>query len=104
MHIDFGNALVIAALISAVVLVLGGGDRTFPLIAAIAATIEGLIAFHIISLSSGKFRIDLILPALMLLAGGICWSKAGSKSTITAATIISLVALIQVLVALTVLH
>jgi hypothetical protein len=104
MHIEFANALVIAALVSAVVLVLGGGDRTFPLLAAITATIEGLIAFHIISLSSGKFRIDLILPALMFVAGAICWSRSSTKSTITAGTIISLVALVQVLGALSVLH
>ena len=100
MHIDFGTALVVAALVSAVVLVLGESERTFPVIAAIAALIEGLEAFHIISISSGRFRIDLILPAIMLIAGAVCWSRAGGKSSTSAATVITLVALIQVVSAL----
>lgn len=100
MHTDFGTALVVAALVSAVLLVLGGGERTFPVIAAIAAAIESLISFHIITVSAGKYRIDLILPAVMLVAGAICWSRAGGKSSITAATVVTLVGTVQVLFAL----
>ncbi len=103
MHIDFGNALVIAALISAVMLVLGGGERAFPVIAVIAAGIEALIAFHIISISSGRFRIDIILPAVLLVAGAVCWHRCTSKTATTASTIVSLVAVIQLLVGLHVL-
>jgi hypothetical protein len=86
------------------VLVLGGEERTFPLVAAIAAMIEGLIAFHVISISSGRFRIDLILPAIMLIAGAVCWSRAGGKSATSAATVITLVATMQVVFALGVMH
>ena len=103
MHVHFGTALVVTALISAVVLLLNKTDRIFPLVALVVAGLEALIAFEIISLSSGKFRIDVILPAALVIATGATWSKAASKPAVTAATAGFLVGAIQLLLALHVL-
>src|SRR5215510_4942292 len=104
MSIDFGTALVVCALIASVLLVLQGGQRLVPLIALVACAIEALIAFRLIHLSSEKLRIDVILPVILVITGGICWARAASKTAITAATVITLVGLIQLLRALHVLR
>ena len=104
MTIDFGTALVVCALIASVVLVLQGGARLVPLIALVACAIEALIVFRMIQLSSARFRIDAILPAVLVVTGGIGWSRAASKSAITAATVIALVGLIRLLHAVHVLR
>jgi hypothetical protein len=100
MTIDFGTALVVCALIASVILVLAGGERLVPLIALVACAIEALIVFHLIQLSSPKLRIDVILPAVLVVTGGIAWSRAATKSAISAATVITLVGLIRLLHAL----
>src|SRR5262245_19345196 len=82
-HMDFATALVVCALVSSIILALNRGDRLIPAIAFVACGIEALIAFHIIQLASPKFRIDVILPAILVITGGICWSKSSTKSTIT---------------------
>jgi hypothetical protein len=97
MHVQFTTALVVTALIAAVVLVLDRGDRLFPILALIACGIEALLVFHVIELSSNKFRIDVILAALMAVAGGVCWARSGGKSAVTAATLVTLVGVIQLL-------
>jgi hypothetical protein len=95
MHVSFPTALVVSALIGSIVLVLNRGDRLWPVIAVVAAGIEALMAFNLLQMSLSKFRIDVILPGVLLVAGALCWSKAAGKSTITAATVVSLVAIIQ---------
>ena len=104
MSIELSNALVVVALISAMSLVLGGGDRVFPVIAAVAVVIEALIAFGIITFAVMRFRIDVILPALLVVAGLVCWSRASAKGASSAATALTLVGFIQLLSALGVLH
>jgi hypothetical protein len=100
MHFNLDTALVVTALVGAIVLILHRDDRLFPVIAGVAAGLEALMVFHIISLSSGKFRIDVILPALLVLAGGLSWSRSTTKPTVTAATAVTLAGLIQLLAAL----
>jgi pantothenate kinase type III len=104
MTIDFGTALVVCALIASVMLVLHGGNRLVPGLAFVACAIEALIEFRVIQLSSPKLRIDVILPAVLVVTGGICWSRSTTKSAITASTVIALVGLIQLLQALHVLR
>ena len=101
---DFATALVVCALVSSVILALSGGDRLVPAIAFVACAIEALMVFHLIQLSSAKFRIDVILPAILVITGGICWSRSSTKSTITAATVIAIVGLVQLLLALRLFH
>jgi hypothetical protein len=104
MTIDFHTALVVCALIACVILVLQGGERLIPVIALVACALEALIAFHVIQLSSAKVRVDAILPAVLAVTGGIAWARSTAKSAITAATVIALVGVIQLLLAIGVLR
>jgi len=104
MHFDFATVLIAMLVISSVVLVLQPGDRVFAIAALVTSGVEALIAFRIISLSfglsSGKVRIDLILPVVLVVAGGVCWARAGTKATITAATVVTLLGALQLVRAL----
>lgn len=100
MHIQSGTALVIIALVSSLLLLARSSDRVVPTIAVIVAGIEALLVFGIMSLALAKFRIDVILPALLAVSGGICWSKVSTKSTTTAATLVTCVGAVQLLQAL----
>ena len=100
MHISFSTALVVAALASSLLLVFQRGDRVFPIIALVASGIEALLAWRIIQLSSSAIRIDVILPALLAIAGVVCWARSTSKPTVTGATVITLIGVLQLLTAL----
>ena len=104
MTIDFPTVLVVCALIGSVLLVLQGGQRLCALIALVACGLEALIAFNVLHLSSPKIRIDMILSAVLVVTGAICWMRSAGKTAITAATVVALVGLIQLLHALHVLH
>jgi hypothetical protein len=97
MTVDFHTALVVCALIASVILVLNGGARLVPLLALVACAIETLIVFHLVQLSSPRIRIDIILAAMLLVTGSIAWARSSGKSAVTAATVIALVGLIQLL-------
>jgi hypothetical protein len=100
MTIDFGTALVFCALIAALMLALHSGARIVAVIALVVCAIEALMVFRVIQVSSARFRIDLVLAAVLAVSGGICWSRSTTKSAITASTVIALVGLIQLLLAL----
>jgi hypothetical protein len=100
MTVDFGTALVVCALIASVVLALHSGARLFPAIALVACAIEALIAFRIIQLSSPRLRIDVVLPAILVVTGAICWSRSAAKSAITASTVIAVLGVVQLLLAI----
>jgi len=100
MTFDFHTALVVCALVAAVILVLHGGERLIPVIALVACAIEALTVFHVIQLSSPRIRIDVILPAVLVVTGGIAWARSAGKSAVTASTVIALVGLIQLLLAI----
>lgn len=104
MNIDFSTALVVCALIASVMLALSGGARLIPAIALVACALEALIVFRVIQLSSPKLRIGVILAAVLVVTGGICWSRSATKSAITASTVIAIVGLIQLLRAIQVFH
>lgn len=100
MHIDFGTALIMATLCAALVLLVHRSDRMFPTVAVVAAGLEALMAFGVLTLTLAKFRVDVILPALLVISGAACWGKASTKTAITAATILTLVGAMQLLLAL----
>jgi hypothetical protein len=101
MHIELGTVLALTALLSSLVLM--KTDRVFALVALAAAAIQTLMAFGIMTLTLAKFRIDVILPALLLVAGAVCWTKVATKAVITAATVITLLGTLELLIALRVL-
>lgn len=104
MDIHFGTALVLVALIAALLLVLESGDRLFPGIAVVIAIVEVLITFGIVAIASGKWRMDVILPAVLVLCGAVCWARSAGKSSVTSSTLLLSVGLVQLLFALSVLR
>lgn len=103
MHAHTGTALVVVALVSSIVLLLQKSERTIALVAVIASGVEALLAFGLMSLSLAKFRIDVILPALLLIAGAVAWARSSGKHAITAGTLVALVGALQLAGALHVL-
>ncbi|HEU0029646.1 MAG TPA: hypothetical protein VFQ53_03360 [Kofleriaceae bacterium] len=104
MHVEFGTALVIVGLIAALLLALERGDRAFPVIAALTAILETLIQLGIVSIAAGKWRMDVILPAILVVCGGLSLARASVKSATIAATLLLSVGLIQLCFALGVLE
>lgn len=100
MHFTNATVLIIVVALASLYLLFNNSERMFPTIAVIASGIELLLAFGLMSLSVAKFRIDVILPALLLICGVFCWSKSQEKSSITAASVVTLIAIIQLLNAL----
>lgn len=103
MSFNFATVLIIATFVSSIYLLLNKSDRTFPLLATIASGIELLLATGLMSLSLAKFRIDVILPAILVVAGVACWGKESSKGTITASTVVTVIGAMQLLLALRIL-
>lgn len=99
MHLTYATSLVIIALISSVVLAMGRGDRIFPVVAVLTSALEALIAFDAVTISVRSFRIDVVLPALLVLAGLVCWARLSTKGQVTAATLVSAVGILQLLAA-----
>lgn len=100
MHIQLATALIVTASLGSVVLVLNRGDRIFPVVALLASALMALMHFDLVSVSSGKFRIDVILPAVLTMAGAVCWARSSTKPTNTASTLVLVVALVMLLGAL----
>ena len=92
--------MIVVALVSSVMLLLGKAERTVALVAVIASGVEALLAFGLMSLSLAKFRVDVILPALITVAGAIAWARASGKHAITAGTLVTLVGALQLAAAL----
>ena len=103
MTFNLGTVLMLLTFCSAVYLLLNKSDRMFPTLAVIASGLQLLMAFGLMSLTLARFRIDVILPAILVVAGVICWSKVSTKGTITAATIVTLMGATQLLGALRIL-
>jgi hypothetical protein len=103
MSFSIETVLIIATLVSAIYLLLQKTDRMFPTIAVLAAGIQLLMSWGLMSLTLAKYRIDVILPALLVLSGAICWGKSSTKGTITAATLVTLIGTLQLLAALRIL-
>ena len=103
---NFNMATVLVALVfgCSVYLFLNKTDRLWPIVAVIASGIWLLLVMGLMSLSVAKFRTDVILPAVLLLAGILCWTKVSTKGTITAATVVTLLAGVELLGALRILN
>ncbi len=98
------HALVVVALASSALLLAQSSERLFAGIAFVGAAVEALLAFHLMTLSLTSIRIDVILPAMLVVGGGMAWYRTSGKSHVTASTIVTLVGLLQLLQSLRVLN
>lgn len=104
MHFNMPTILILLTLGAAIYLLLNKSDRMWPTIAVIAAGIQTLLAMGLMSLSLAKFRIDVILPAILVVCGVMCWLKDSTKGAITAATLIVVIAGLELIGALHILN
>jgi hypothetical protein len=93
---NHSHVLVIAALIASLLLLVQLKKRLVAGIAAIAAGLEALFAFHIVHFGVRGINLNLVLAAVIVVCGGLLWMKTGGKTHTTAATVLTLVGLIQV--------
>lgn len=100
MDIKFGTVLILTTLLASLVLAGQKSDRVFPTIAVIASGLQALMAFGILTLTLAKFRVDVILPALLVIAGIVCWSRSSTKTAITAGTLVTMIGAIELTLAL----
>lgn len=100
MHFNLATITIGLAFAASLFLFFKETNRLFPTLAAIASGVELLMAMGIMSLTLSKYKIDVILPAVLAVAGIACWTKVSSKGGVTAATIASLIGAMQLLLAL----
>lgn len=99
MHFNQANLMIVAALLASLFLVLRTGDKVPAVIALIVSGIEALIAFRLVTFH-GPPHLGLLLAAALAGAGAWAWSRSGSKPAVTAATVVTFIGIIQLLVAL----
>lgn len=72
----------------------------FPVIALVASLFEALTAFHLVHVSVARVPLSLVFGAALLVAGLVVYFRASAKSTVTAATLVTIVGALQTLAAL----
>lgn len=90
----------IAALVAAAVLLFHAPGRIPALFAALAAGLELLLASGVISLHTGGFPMRLLLAVVLLVTGAIAYLRVSAKVAVSAATVVALVGLLQVVMSL----
>jgi hypothetical protein len=101
MNINLTTALITSALVGSILLALKPpGGRLVPAIALVASAIAALMAYKIIQLSAPKLRLDVVIPGVLVVAGGLLWSRSATKPAITAATVVTIAGAILLLGAL----
>ena len=103
MHFNMATITIGIAFAASLYLFFTESNRLFPTIAAVASGVELLMAMGIMTLTLHKFRVDVILPAALAVAGIACWMKCSSKTAVTSATAVALIGAMQLLLALHVL-
>jgi hypothetical protein len=100
MSLTTPTLLVCAALVASIVLLLRHRPVGLPIVATVVAAFEALVAFRLVTLSIARVPLPLFLGVALAIAGLAVWLRAGMKSTITAASLIMFVGLIQIVAAL----
>jgi nicotinamide riboside transporter PnuC len=99
MHFNMANLMILGALLAALVLLFRSAERIPAAIAVVAAGLQALIAFRLVTFHGPPY-LGLVLAASLAVAGLWAWSSAGSKPAVSAATVVALIGLIQLLIAL----
>lgn len=102
MHFNLPSVMILAALLASLVLVFRAGERIPAIISLAAAALQALIAFRLITIK-GPPSLGIALSAALVLGGVWSWMRAASKPAVTAATVVALIGIIQLLIGLKVL-
>jgi hypothetical protein len=100
MALTLPTLLVCAAALASLVLLAQHRPIGLPILAAVVAAFEALTAFHLVQLSVAHVPLPLFLGIALAIAGVACYVRAGAKSTVTAATIVAFIGILQTVSAL----
>ncbi len=93
-------ALAVAALVGTLALLLSGQSRVLATIALVAAGLEVAMAFGVLRLHLAGVPLGLVLGLALAIPGLLAWLRVSAKTAISAAAIVALVGVLQVLHAL----
>ena len=92
--------LSVVALVASILLVMRFKSRLYPVVAAIVAGLEVALALGLVSFGIKGISLTLVLGAILLVAGVLCFLKASGKTSIASSTVVTFVGAIQVIGAL----
>ena len=96
---QLATAFAIAALVSSFLL-LGGRTRMLAIIALCVSGLEVAMAFGVVTFGINGFSVPLILGAALAVIGALCFARNESKTPVAAATVLTIIGVIQALGAL----
>ncbi len=94
------TALAVSALAGSLYLVFGTSARVVAVIALVASAVEVAMAFGWLHLALAGIPLGLVLALTLAIPGVIAWLRAGGKQTVTAASVVAFVGVLQVAVIL----
>jgi hypothetical protein len=101
MHLSYSTLVIAATAAASLYLLLqSGGERKYGTVAFLVSMVELLLALGIITFSIVKFRVDVIFAVVLAVAGCLAWTRTSSKGGVTAATMVTLIGVMQLLLAL----
>jgi hypothetical protein len=90
------TAQTLVALAASVVMLLQVPAKLFPAIATLAAALEALLAFQLISFSVRGINLGFVLGVTLIVCAVIVWARNGQKAAVTASTAVALIGAMQV--------
>jgi hypothetical protein len=94
------TALAVSALAGSLFLVFGASARVVAVVALVASAVEVARAFGWLHLALAGIPLALVLALAVAIPGVIAWLRAGGKHTVTAASVVAFVGVLQVVVIL----
>lgn len=92
-------ALSIAGFAAALFMLTDPSARVMAIVAAIASGIEVAMAFGLVRLSVAHLPLGLVLGLCLAVPGILGWIRSSSKTAVSAAAVVSLVGILQVVAA-----
>jgi hypothetical protein len=90
------SAQILVALAASVVMLLQVPAKLFPAVATLAAALEALLAFQLISFSVRGINLGFVLGVTLIVCAVIVWARNGQKAAVTASTAVALIGAMQV--------
>jgi hypothetical protein len=92
-------AIAIAALVASAILLLAKVARPAALVALVASALEVAMALGFLRIHAAGVPLGLVLGLVLAVGGLLTWLRATAKTAVSAATVVALVGVLQVLVA-----
>ena len=92
-------ALAVSALAGSAILLFAAVARPVALVALVASALEVAMAFGVLRIHAAGVPLGLVLGLVLAVSGLLAWLRSTAKTAITAASVVALVGVLQVLVA-----